>query len=321
MQIFKKLFTAAFLVIWLIGSLALAGAAEKYPTKTITVTIPFSGSGASNVIYRALFDIAEKYLGQPMVVVNKEGSGGAVGWTLVQAMKPDGYNLAYGSNSIILHTYRTKGRLDYRNFVPIVRLSETPCALTVNKASGWNTLADFIQYAKANPGKARVGNAGAGAFYDLATYRFEALTGTKLVHVPYKGGPLAGAALLGGHIEAAMVTSADLSNVLSTGKLTMIGMASEKRYSMFPDVPTMREQGVNLVMVLWRGLIAPKGMAKEKIAILEKALEKATQDPQYEEFMKKRQFSNDFMSNAEFSKKYYEEGEELMALMKSLDKK
>jgi tripartite-type tricarboxylate transporter receptor subunit TctC len=321
MKLFRRLFYGAFLVALLMSFAVPAGAAEKYPTKPITVTIPFGGGGAANVIYRALFDVAKKYVGQPMVVVNKEGSGGAVGWTLVQAMKPDGYNLAYGSNSIILQTYRTKGQLDYRNFVPIVRLNETPCVLAVNKASGWNTLADFIKYAKKNPGKARVGNAGAGAFFDLATYRFEALTGTKVVHVPYKGGPLAAAALLGEHIEAAMLTSADLSNVLSTGKIKMLGMASEKRYSMFPDIPTMKEQGVNLDMVLWRGLIAPKGMAKEKIKFLDKALEKATKDPKYVEFMKKRQFSDDFMPTDEFSKKYYEEGTELMALLKSLEKK
>lgn len=318
----RRKWTHAALAFFLVtGLIAFAEGAEKYPGKTITVTIPFSGSGAANVIYRALFEITKKYLGQPLVVVNKAGSGGAVGWTLVQAMKPDGYNLAYGSNSLFLHTHRTKGTLNYLNFVPIVRLNETPCALSVNKASGWNTLGDFIKAAKARPGKFRVGNAGAGAFYDLCTYQFEKITGTKLVHVPYKGGPIAATALLGGHIESTMLSTADLSNVYSTGKIKIIGLASAKRDPLFPDVSTMREQGVNLNMALWRGLIAPKGLAKEKIAVLEKAFAQATRDPEYVEFMKKRNFSNDFVSHAEFSKEYYREGKELVELLASMEKK
>ena len=124
MSPFRRGILVAFLTCAALSLLVPAGAAEKYPTKPITVTIPFGGSGASNVIYRALFEIMKKYLDQPLVVVNKPGSGGAVGWTQVQAMKPDGYNLAYGSNSLILHTHRTKGRLSYMNFVPIVRLIE-----------------------------------------------------------------------------------------------------------------------------------------------------------------------------------------------------
>lgn len=319
----RRWILAAFLMVTMAGFTMPAGGAEKYPTKPITVTIPFGGSGASNVIYRKLFDIMKekKYLPQPLVVVNKPGSGGAVGWTLVQSMKSDGYNLAYGSNSLILHTHRTKGRLSYKNFEPIVRLNETPCSVSVNVKSGWNTLADFIKYAKANPGQARVGNAGAGAFYDLATYRFERITGTKLVHVPYKGGPVAGTALLGGHIESAMLTTADLVNILPTGKIKVLANASEKRDPLFPNIPTMKEQGVNLTMVLWRSIIAPKGISKNKIAILEEAFRRATKDPDYVEFMKSRKFANVFVPHAEFRKAYFEEGEALVSLLESLDKK
>jgi len=310
------LVAAVACAVGLTASFGPAGAAEKYPSKAVTVVIPFGGSGASNVIYRALFEYTKKYLGQPLVVVNKPGSGGAVGWMQVQSMKPDGYNLAYGSNSLFLHTHRTGGKLDYKNFDPIVRLNESACAISVNVASGWNSLKDFIQHVKANPGKVRMGNAGAGALFDLCTYQFEKLTGTKIVHVPYQGGPLAATALLGGHIESVMVTTDDLSNVLSTGKIKVLAMAGEKRDEYFPDVPTMREAGVDMVMVLWRGIIAPKGMDKARVAILEKAFEQSTKDRGYIEFMKKNRFTNDFMGTAAFTKAYFEEGELLIGLAK-----
>jgi len=318
----KRVILAAFLACATFSLAVPAGAAPKYPTKPITVIIPFGGSGAANVIYRKLFDVMKekKYLPQPLVVENKPGSGGAVGWTLVQAMKPDGYHLSYGSNSLIIQTHRTKGRLNYKNFEPIVRLNETPVSIDVNATSGWNTLADFIKYAKAHPGKVRVGNAGAGAFYDLATYRFEKITGTKLVHVPYKGGPIAGTALLGAHIEAAMLTTADLVNVLSTGKIKVLANASDKRDPLFPDIPTMKEKGVNLSAVLWRGVVSPKGISKDKIAILEAAFRKATSDPEYVEFMKTRKFANTFVPHAEFAKAYFEEGKTMTALLGALDK-
>lgn len=318
---FRGLVLAVFMLGLALAPVAPAGGAEKYPAKTITVTIPFTGAGASQVIYRALFDVAEKILGQPMVIVNKPGSGGAVGWTLVQAMKPDGYNLAYVSNSLFLHTHRTKGRLNYMNFEPIVRVNETPCAVSVNVASGIKNLGEFLKNAKAKPGKVRVGNAGAGAFYDLCTYELEKLTGTQLVHVPYQGGPLAGTALLGGHIEATMVTTADLSNVLDTGKIRILALAGRKRDPIFPDIPTMKEAGVDMDMVLWRGIAAPKGISKEKVAILGKALRQATEDPKYVAFMKKAKFSNDFMPTAEFREAYFKEGRDLIELVKKAEKK
>lgn len=318
---FGRLLLVVSFVALMLVPVAPAAGAEKYPAKTITVMIPFTGAGASQIIYRGLFDVAEKILGQPMVITNKPGSGGAVGWTIAQAMKPDGYNLAYASNSIFLQTHRTKGRLDYKNFEPIVRVNETPCAVSVNVASGIKNLGEFIRNAKANPGKVRVGNAGAGAFYDLCTYQFEKLTGTQLVHVPYKGGPLAGTALVGGHIEATMVTTADLSNVLDTGKIRILALAGRKRDPLFPDIPTMKEQGVDMDMVLWRGIVAPKGISKEKVAILEKAFRRATQDPKYVAFMKKAKFSNDFMPTNEFREAYFKEGRELIALVEKTEKK
>jgi len=316
-----KKFILHVFVLAVAFSLAAPGSAySKFPEKTITIVMPFGAGGTGDIILRFLAEIMHRDLGVPVVVVNKPGSGGAVGWTLLQAKKPDGYNIGYASNSLYTATHRTKGSVNYKNFDPIVMLNSTPFAITVNAKSQWKTLGQFVKYAKENPGKIRVGNSGAGGIWHISGLMFEKKAGIKLTHVPFKGGAKAAAALLGGHIEATSVTVGDMSSILPTGKLRILAIGGDERDPFFPDVPTAKESGVDIVMSNWRGVVAPKGVPKDRIAILAKAFEKAVKDPKYVNFMKQKKLISVFKDADDFRKFFFGAGEGLIAALEGMKK-
>lgn len=316
----KRLIFGFVILIFALWIFAPMPASAAYPEKTITIIMPFGAGGTGDIILRVLADIIKDDLGKPVVVVNKPGSGGAVGWTLLQSAKPDGYTIGYASNSLFLQTHRTKGSLNYKNFDPVINLNSTPFAITVNANSPWKTLGDFIAYAKANPGKVRIGNAGSGAIWHLSAAAFADKAGIKVTHVPYKGGSKAAAALLGGHIEATSVATGDMTAILPTGKLRLLGIGSEDRDPFFPDIPTLKESGVDLAMANWRGVVTPKGVDKEKIAVLDAAFAKAVKDQKYIDFMKKQKLLSVFIGHAEFKDIYFKTGETLLTTLKAIGK-
>jgi len=319
---FKKLrvlLVTIFVVFFAFSS--LSGAAEKFPSKTITIQIPFSGSGVANVIFRYLAELMEKDLGVPVVIDNKPGSGGAVGWALSMTYPPDGYHLVYASNSLIIQTHRTKGRIDYKHFTPIAQVNSTPCALTVHVDSGWNTLANFINYCKQNPRKARVGNVGTGSLFHLSALSIEQLAGVEFTHVPFKGAGNAGASLLGKHIEAYSGAIADLTATLPSGKLKVLAVADDKRDPYYPEIPTFREAGYPFILTQWRGVTAPQGTPTEKLKILEQAFKKAANNPEYLAAMKKSKVPVQFSGMEEFTKSYNAAGEAMMTALKRIEAK
>jgi tripartite-type tricarboxylate transporter receptor subunit TctC len=299
----------------------VSNAAEKFPSKNMTIQIPFAGSGVANIIIRYLADLMEKDLGVGVVIDNKPGSGGAVGWALAMTYPPDGYHLVYASNSLIIQTYRTKGRIDYKHFIPLVQVNSTACSITVNKDSGWNTLSDFLKYAKANPGKVRVGNVGTGSLFHIFALSVEQLAGVKFTHVPFKGGGEAGASLLGKHIEAYAGAIADLTSVLPTGKLKVLAVADDERDPYYPEIPTFREAGYPFEMTQWRGINVPKGTDEGKMNILEQAFKKAASNPDYLAAMKKSKVPVQFLGRKEYTKRYFEAGETMTKILKEMETK
>ena len=295
-----------------------AGAAEKFPSKNITIQIPFSGGGVANLIFRVLADMMEKDLKVPVVIVNNPGSGGAVGWALAMNYPPDGYHLVYASNSLIIQTHRTKGRIDYKKFTPLVQVNATPCAIIVHKDSGWKTLGDFLKNAKANPRKVRVGNVGAGSLFHLCALSVEKVTGATFTHVPFKGAGEAGASLLGKHIEAYAGAISDLTAALPSGKLAVLALADDKRDPFFPDVPTFAQAGHPFMLTQWRGVTVPNGTPKDKIDILERAFQKAATSPQFIAAMEKIKMPAQFSGRKEFTKSYHAAADAMMNALKEM---
>ena len=319
----KKLFSrlaVSGLVLILFLLLPFGGmAAEKYPSRTITVIIPFSGVGVITNTIRALAPILEKDLGVPFVVVEKAGGGGAVGWRALQSEPPDGYTLGAASKSLYGATYNTKGKVDYKNFDPVVMLCAASFGITVNTESPWKDLKAFIKSAKESPGKIRAATAGTASLWHIALLAFNKAAGVDITHIPFKSGGECFTAVLGNHIESTFSTPSDFPGALETGKLRILAIGSEKRSPYYPDVPTVKEAaGLDLVMGNWWGVIAPKGVPKDRMEILDRAFAKAVKSPQYLELMKNNKMGSDFVGSAEFRKFYLKDAEVVINYTKSI---
>ncbi len=294
-------------------------AQEKFPNETITLLFGWGTGGAGDLMVRGLAELMQKDLNVPVIVENKPGGGGVLSWSLLQAAKPEGYTVATVTPSVIMETYKTKGKIDYNKFEPIVRLNSAPNAIIVHMDSPYKTIGEFLEYAKANPGKVRIGNSGMGAGYHITAIALEKGAGVKFTHVPFKTTADCGPALLGKHIEAVATTPGDLSASLATGKLRILATTGEKRDPLFPDVPILKENGINVVMEQWRAMVAPKGIPSERIAVLEKAFIRAMQQPKYNDLLKKLMLENNYMGTAEIKKFYFSQAEFLLPILKSLD--
>ena len=184
--------------------------APKFPTKQIEVIVPAGAGGGTDMLARAMANKAKDLLGQPVVIVNKPGVIGTVGFTAGQTAKPDGYTVTMFFAEIVIVPHLGIAQADHKLFVPIMRVNMDPAAITVQADAPWKTLKEFLDYAKANPGKVRMGNSGPGSIWHLAAATVEDKTGVKFNHVPYGGAAPAVTALLGGAIEAGAVSPAEV---------------------------------------------------------------------------------------------------------------
>jgi tripartite-type tricarboxylate transporter receptor subunit TctC len=267
-------------LVLILGVVAPALAAE-FPTKEVQILIPYAPGGATDLVFRALAASTSKYLGKAVVVVNKAGGGGAVGFTEAAQSRPDGYTLVTAITPLTILPHQVKTAFTYKDFEPIINVVEDPAMFQVRADSPWKTLSEFLDYARKNPGMITVGNSGAGGGVHLIALAFEKTAGVKFNHIPFGGGGPSVTALLGGHIHAVSVSPPEGIAHVKAGKLRIIALFSAKRMEAFPDVPTVREQGVNFVMGQWRGLAAPKGTPPDVIKKLHDAFKQGMEDPAF----------------------------------------
>jgi tripartite-type tricarboxylate transporter receptor subunit TctC len=255
--------------------------AQQFPAKEVSIIIPYAPGGATDLIFRALGASTEKYLGRAVVVLNKAGGGGAIGVVEAQRAKPDGYTLLSAITPLTILPHQVKTTFTYRDFEPIINVVQDPVMFQVRADAPWKTLNEFLGYAKKNPDLITVGNSGAGGGVHLIALAFEKAAGVKFNHIPFAGGGPSVTALLGGHINAVSVSPPEGIPQVKAGKLRIIALFSENRMTDFPNVPTVREQGVDFVLGQWRGLAAPKGTPPEAIRILHDAFKKGMEDPAF----------------------------------------
>jgi tripartite-type tricarboxylate transporter receptor subunit TctC len=265
-----------------LGALPLAPAlGQQFPTKEVSIIIPYAPGGATDLVFRALAASTQKHLGKAVVVINKAGGGGTVGVVEAQRAKPDGYTLVTAITPLTILPHQVKTTFTYRDFEPIINVVQDPVMFQVQAQAPWKTLQEFLDYAKKNPGVITVGNSGAGGGVHLIALAFEKAAGVKFNHIPFAGGGPSVTALLGGHINAVSVSPPEGIPQVKAGKLRIMALFSEKRMSDFPDVATVREQGVDFALGQWRGLAAPKGTPPEAIRILHDAFKKGMEDPAF----------------------------------------
>lgn len=260
---------------------------SDYPNKPITMIIPYSAGGGTDATGRALAQAAEDNLGTSIGVVNKTGGGGSVGMSAGINSKPDGYTVTMFTVELTTLPHLGLAPFTFEDVKPVAQINFDPAAITVPADAPYNTVEEFIDYAKNNPGKIRVGNSGTGAIWHLAAAGFEKATGIEFTHVPFEGAAPAVTSLLGGHIEAVTVSPAEVLSQVESGDLKTLAVMSPERSAALPDVPTLKEKGIEVPNLgPWRGIGVPKDTPDEVVKVLEKAFMEAADEEEFKTFMK-----------------------------------
>jgi tripartite-type tricarboxylate transporter receptor subunit TctC len=304
--------------------LAIAGAAfvvvacgpapeRPYPAQPIEMTVLFGGSSAT--IAQILADAMSTELGVPVAAVSRTGAGGAVGYSHVRSTPPDGYNIVWNSNSISTVFHGGNIDFDYRAFEPVARVGMEVPALAVRTDSGWATLEEFAAAARAK--RMRVGISGRGSFVHLVSVALFDKLGVEVTYVPYGQGT-APAELLGGRVDAALQWPSQFQAQADAGELRVIAVTSTERIPVMPDVPTAKEQGYDVDLVMWRGLAVPKGTPNDVIVRLENAVRHVVTSAQFKEVSTKLGFEPAFLPAADFGALVAEDDMAIARLMKQL---
>ncbi len=293
----------------------------EYPERDITLIVPWSAGGGTDVITRYIGSKLENDLGKAVVVVNKTGGGGLVGFQTIANAKPDGYTLGMISLSLILQKYSALTYVDRTKYEPIALINTDPTAFSVNANSSWKDLKSALKFAKENPGKMRLSNSGPGAIWHINGVILESATGVKFTHVPYKGGNPAAVAVAGGHADATMVSPAEVASLAKAGKVKILAIASNERDMRFPDVPTFKEAGVDITLGTWRGLVAPAGTPAQIVEKVGAAVKKIIYSKEYKEFLSKGGFGWAYLNPKELVSQMQKNDEQFKAVFKKLKNK
>ncbi|GHU28603.1 ABC transporter substrate-binding protein [Betaproteobacteria bacterium] len=293
-------------------------AAAAYPDKPVTVICPWTAGGGTDVLLRALSKEAEKHLGQTINVTNQTGGGGAIGHNAIRAARPDGYTV--GMITFELNSLPPQGLVPFtwKDFDPLMLLNSDPAAMTVRKDAPYSTVRGFMDYAKANPGEITIGNSAPGSVWHIAAGLAAEKTGVDVKHVPFNGAQPAVTALVGGHIKAVAVSVAEVRGQVQAGELKILGVMSAERDKIFPDVPTFREQGVDVEFYTWRGLALPKGVPANIKAKISDAYKKAFDSKEFQEFAAKASLNLVYQDSANFAKFLDQNYKDVEAVMKNL---
>jgi tripartite-type tricarboxylate transporter receptor subunit TctC len=239
-----------------------AAGAQEWPTKSVTLIVPFAAGGTTDLVGRPLAQGLGERLGQTFVVDNRAGAGGTLGAAAAAKSPPDGYTLflATIAHTIAPGIYRNLAYDFEKDLDPITVVAEVPNVLIVNPAVPAKTAAELVAYIKARPGKINFGSAGPGSVEHLSGELFRSMAGLDIVHVPYKGGAPMMTDLIAGHIEMAVETSGSALQHIKSGAVRALAVSTRERSPFFPDLPTLDETGLKgYDVTTWYGLLAPHG--------------------------------------------------------------
>jgi tripartite-type tricarboxylate transporter receptor subunit TctC len=273
------LLLAASIFVWPAESIA-----ADYPEKPLRLIVPFPPGGAADILARGLGPKLGAELGQHIVVDNRPGANGVIGFDVVAKAAPDGYTLLMGFTTGVAVNPLLVAKASYdpvRDFAGVSMLARTPMVLIANPAFQANSVQELIVLAKTTPGKISYGSPGTGNPNHLAGELFKSTAGIDLVHIPYKGAALVITDVIAGHVPIAFVTLAAGLPQVRTGKLKALAVTGDKRASAAPGIPTMAEAGLpGLELSEWFGILVPAGTPKPVISRLNQAIVKAVQSPE-----------------------------------------
>jgi tripartite-type tricarboxylate transporter receptor subunit TctC len=284
-----------------LAAAAIDGAsAQQFPGgRPVEMTVMFGAGSAADVTARHLAEGMAKTLGVPVPVVNRTGGGGAIGYSHVQQQKPDGHAIIWNSNSISTNYHSGILSFDYKAFDAVARVSvETP-VIAVRSDSPWKSLEEFMAYAKANPGKVRIGNSGTGSHTHFAASALFLTGGATVINVPFGEGQ-AIVNLLGSRIEGVVQLPAALVSHVKGGTVRVLAVLGSQPDPIFPEVPTAKELGFPVALDMWRGIAVPEGTPKPVIAKLQEAIKESVQSPAFADAGKNIGFTPAYLPSGDF---------------------
>jgi len=268
--------------------------AQAFPTKPISLVIPFPPGGPTDAMARTLAAEIRGSLGQPVIVENRAGAGGNIGADFVARSQPDGHTLLFGTSGPLAINASLYRKISYdpsTSFAPVIQIGHLPNILVVNPSLPVKDVRELIAYSKANPGRLSYASSGNGASSHLAGVLFNGIAGTDLQHVPYKGTGPALNDLLGGQVSMSFTDVLTALPYIKAGKLRPLGIATAQRSRALPDLPTLAEQGVKGYDVsVFFGIVAPAGTPPETIARLNKAFTEALATPKVKQLFASQGF-------------------------------
>jgi len=285
-----------YFLVCLFAALGLAAgmpaAAETWPTRTITLVVPFPAGGATDVVGRTIAQALSDRLGQQVIVENRAGANGQIGSAAVAQAKPDGYTLLMGGvntqgmNDVL---YKNRRYDSLKDFTPIAVTSVIPVAFVVHPSLPANSLQDLVRLAKERPGQLSYGSSGAGGPHNLAMELFKSIAKIDIQHIPYKGGAPQLNDLVAGHIKIGAIGLPPALQHIKQGRLRALALADGKRTSFLADLPTVAEQGYpNFEVNYWLGLFGPAGLQKDVVTRLNKEVVDILKQPAVRETLAKQ---------------------------------
>ena len=317
MNLMQSLGRAAAAVFGLIA-MSVAAQAPIAGGAALDFVVIFPAGSSADVSARILADGIAKHLEQAVPVSNKPGGGGAIGYKFVAAARPDGRTLVWNSNSLSTTFHSGAMDIDYKAFEPVARVSIEIPAVVVQASSPWKTMAELLDYARANPGMLKVGNSGTGSHTHMAAASLFEAAGAKVLDVPFSATQVV-PSLLGGHVDALIQLPGAVVPHVKSGALRVLGVLGSKRDPVFPEVQTANELGIKVAaMDLWRGIGVPKGTPRPVIARLEKAIEASLNRPEFVSAGQKFGFIPAFMGADEFGQLIARDDELIARQMQAL---
>jgi tripartite-type tricarboxylate transporter receptor subunit TctC len=304
---------------------SLVAGAQDYPSKPITMVIPFPPGGVAEIVGRPLASVMEKSLRQPVVLINRPGAGGAVGMASVAKSPGDGYTLLMGLSSISIFPVsdRINGKApayELKDFAPIALITADPTVLVVRTDGPYKTLKDFVDAAKANPGKINYSSSGVYGTLHVSMEIFANAAGIKLFHVPYQGGGPAVTALLGGQVEALASGPAAAIGQIRGGKMRALASWSAERLALLPEIPTFKELGYDAEFYIWTGVFAPATTPPQILLKLRTAVKEAANSADFRSAMEKVQTPVAYLDAPEFQKYWDNDAARLKVALEKIGK-
>ena len=292
--------------------------AQNFPNKPVEMSIPWPPGGRTDIMVRLLAPYLEKELGQPVPVVNRVGGGGVTGMVAFKNARPDGYTISSGGISLSSMQYQKKIGVGLWDFTWYARAYSTPMVLAVPGTSPFKTAKDFVDFAKANPGKLKHGSTGVGSSTHLASEAMANKLGFKIAQVPYRGEGPAAIALAGGEADFSLGLMVAFRTFTEDGKMRILGIASDERDENVRDIPTMKEQGYDFTYQAFEGLHVPNGVPEPVVAKLSAAAKNALTNPELKKKFADIGLTIAYQDGPTFTKWFKEWDAQVLTQMKEL---